>query len=103
MSMKIAKLKDYEIIDASLGQKYERWNDVYLLRPDPLVMWDNGDLSNKKLDAIYYRSNKGGGHWENKREIKNFRISYNDLKFNLKQMGLNTLDYFQNKPLTGTF
>ena len=39
---------DYEIIDASLGMKYERWKDVYLLRPDPLVMWDNGNLENNK-------------------------------------------------------
>lgn len=103
MSMKIAKLKDYEIIDASLGQKYERWHDVYLLRPDPLVMWDNGDLSNRKLDAIYYRSNKGGGHWENKREIKNFRISYNDLKFNLKQMGFKHTGLFPEQAVNWDF
>ena len=57
--------KDYEIIDASRGQKYERWGNIYLLRPDPQVIWDNGDLFEKyhdKLNAVYYRSNKGGGH-----------------------------------------
>ena len=57
--------KDYEIIDASNGMKYERWGNFYLLRPDPQVIWDNGDLEEKykdKIDAVYYRSNKGGGH-----------------------------------------
>ena len=35
---------DFEIIDTSNGNKLERWGSIYLLRPDPLVMWDNGDL-----------------------------------------------------------
>ena len=54
--------KDYELIDCSLGMKYERWGKYYLLRPDPQVIWDNGNLEEKykgKLDAIYHRSNKG--------------------------------------------
>ena len=39
--------KDYELLDASLGMKYERWGDVFLLRPDPQVIWDNGNLEEK--------------------------------------------------------
>ena len=39
--------KDYEIIDASRGQKLERWGKIYLLRPDPQIVWDNGDLLEK--------------------------------------------------------
>ena len=35
---------DYEIIDSSNGMKYEKWGKYYLLRPDPQIMWDNGDL-----------------------------------------------------------
>ena len=31
--------QDYEIIDTGDGMKYERWGDVYLLRPDPQVIW----------------------------------------------------------------
>ncbi|MBQ8892578.1 MAG: class I SAM-dependent methyltransferase [Bacilli bacterium] len=76
---------DYEIIDASNGQKYERWNNVYLLRPDPLVIWNNPDFKTNKLDATYIRSNKGGGYWD--KTINNFTVTYKDLKFNLKQMG----------------
>ncbi len=77
---------DYEIIDAGFGMKYERWKDVYLLRPDPLAMWDK-EIKTDKLDAIYHRSNKGGGYWESYKNLENFQVSYQDLKFNLKQMG----------------
>ena len=83
--------KDYECIDASCGEKYERWGNVYLLRPDPQVVWDNGNLREKyqgKIDAIYHRSNKGGGAWEN---IGNppvsWEIKYGELVFHIKQMG----------------
>ena len=39
--------EDYELIDASCGEKYERWGSIYLLRPDPQVVWDNGNLFEK--------------------------------------------------------
>ena len=78
--------KDYEIIDASDGMKYERWNNIYLLRPDPLIIWHNDDFKINKLDATYIRSNKGGGYWNNN-NLNTFKVSYRDLKFNLKQMG----------------
>ena len=77
---------DYEIIDASDGMKYERWGNIYLLRPDPLVIWHNDNFKINKLDATYIRSNKGGGYWDNN-NLNTFTISYKDLKFNLKQMG----------------
>ncbi len=83
--------KDYELIDASLGYKYERWGSVFLLRPDPVVIWDNGDLIKKyegKIDAIYYRSDKGGGRWENLKSVPaHWKIKYKDYTFNIKQMG----------------
>ena len=83
--------KDYELLDVSNGEKLERWGKYILLRPDPTVIWDNGNLLEKykeKIDAIYYRSNKGGGHWENLRKIPStWTIKYQDLTFNIKQMG----------------
>ncbi len=83
--------KDYELIDASLGYKYERWGNVFLLRPDPVVIWDNGDLMEKykgKIDAIYYRSDKGGGRWKNLKSVPaHWKINYKDYTFNIKQMG----------------
>ena len=82
--------KDFEIIDSSLGNKLERWGKVILLRPDPQIMWNNGDLEKKyhNINSIYYRSNKGGGHWEDKTTVPNsWIISYRDMKFNIKKMG----------------
>ena len=83
--------KDFEIVDTSNGMKLERWNNIYLLRPDPQVMWDNGDLEHiyqNKINSVYYRSNTGGGHWEDKKNIPNsWTITYRDMKFNIKKMG----------------
>ncbi len=82
---------DYEIIDASNGYKLERWNDVILLRPSPDIIWDKGDLElnyKDKIDAKYMRSNEGGGSWVNIKKVPaRWTVSYNGLKFNLKQMG----------------
>ena len=62
--MKVANnWKDYEIIATANGEKLERWKDVYLLRPDPQIIWKSEKpLSNyPKLHAHYNRSNAGGG------------------------------------------
>ena len=64
--------KDYELLDASDGMKYERWGNYYLLRPDPQVIWNHGDLLEKyrgQIHAVYHRSSKGGGSWENFKDI----------------------------------
>lgn len=81
---------DYELIDCSNGEKLERWGNIYLLRPDPQIIWDNGNLSEKYnfINSHYHRSNKGGGYWENlKKTPKSWIVSYKNLKFNIKQMG----------------
>lgn len=87
----VKDFKDYEIIDSSNGMKLERWKDIYLLRPDPEIIWDNGNLLEKyssKINAVYHRSNKGGGYWENLKDTKAFwQVAYKDLKFNIKEMG----------------
>ena len=99
--------KDYELIDASSGMKYERWGSIYLLRPDPQVIWDNGDLLekyNNRIDAIYYRSDKGGGHWENiKNTPASWIIGYNNLKFNIKQMGFKHTGLFPEQAINWDF
>ena len=60
--MRIAdKWKDYSIIATGDGMKLERWGSVYLLRPDPQVIWpQKADMSGyKSLNAIYHRSENG--------------------------------------------
>lgn len=58
--------KDYEVLDASGGEKLERWGDYILVRPDPQVIWETPRSHNgwKKKNAHYHRSAKGGGEWE---------------------------------------
>lgn len=89
--MNLAKdWQDYEIIDASNGEKLERWNNIYLLRPDPQIIWDNGNLKDnyKNINAHYHRSKSGGGSWENlKKTPARWTVKYKNLTFNIKQMG----------------
>ena len=86
--MLISNWQDYKIIKASNGQKLEKWNNIRLLRPDPIVRWNIGDILENECDAVYYRSNTGGGYWKNIKSIPAYwQIKYNDLVFNIKQMG----------------
>ena len=61
--------KDYELLDATGGERLERWGDAVLIRPDPQVVWKNRPLSPlwKKADAVYHRSAKGGGSCRRRR------------------------------------
>lgn len=58
--------KDYEVLDASGGEKLERWGKYILVRPDPQVIW-NTPRTHKGWSAgngHYHRSSRGGGEWE---------------------------------------
>ena len=89
--MRFAKdFNDYELIDASGGNRLERWGDIILIRPDPQVIWNTPlrDTRWKSAHAVYRRSNKGGGYWETLRSVPDvWSINYKDLTFNLKPMG----------------
>lgn len=89
--MRIAdKWKDYSIIATGDGMKLERWGDVYLLRPDPQVIWpERTDMSAyKSLNAIYNRSESGGGGWKILKKMpQEWVVSYGNLKFLVKPMG----------------
>lgn len=90
--MKIVNdFNEYQILDMSEGMKLESWNGKELLRPDPQIIWSNKEHSEywNKVDAIYHRSNKGGGSWEviNKRLPESWQVHYQDLTFNIKLMG----------------
>ncbi len=79
--------KDYELLYCGGGEKYERWGKVVLRRPDPQAVWpvikDGKEISMDDLDkpdALYTRSDQGGGAWTN---LKNFpstwKIDYDSL------------------------
>jgi len=80
--------KDFELLDASRGEKLERWGNYILLRPDPQVLWDTPRLDPrwKKPDAVYRRSSSGGGAWEKNCLPASWKIAYGDLRFHIKLM-----------------
>ncbi len=82
--------KDYELLDCSCGERLERWGRVTLIRPDPQVIWQAEKKHPlwRKADAVYHRSNTGGGHWEVRGKVPDrWEIGYKDLVFNVKTMG----------------
>mgnify|MGYP000457646463 FL=1 len=89
--MKIASnWKDYEILDMANGEKLERWNNIYLVRPDPQIIWNDKQYPEKwkQANARYNRSSTGGGHWDYKKRLPDsWQIKYKNLTFNIKPMG----------------
>ena len=84
------KWEDYKIIDMANGQKLEKWGNIILSRPDPQIIWNNKSYPEewKKADAIYSRSNTGGGSWEYKKKLPTvWQVEYKELTFNIKPMG----------------
>lgn len=81
--------KDYEIIDASDGEKLERWGDYILIRPDPQIIWKTPRKNPlwKQADGVYERSSKGGGAWTRSRLPESWNIHYGNFVFNIKPMG----------------
>lgn len=82
--------QDYALLDCSGGERLERWGNVTLIRPDPQVVWQTPKTHPlwKKADAVYHRSNTGGGSWEVRSRIPDrWEIQYRDLRFNVKTMG----------------
>ena len=81
---------DYELIDASAGERLERWGEILLIRPDPQVLWNTPktDPRWRRAHARYHRSHTGGGHWECYQPMPDvWQIGYRALRFQLKPMG----------------
>lgn len=82
--------KDYELLDAGEGEKLERWGNVILQRPDPQAIWPHGPW--QRPDALYHRSQSGGGYWQKFREHpSSWDIHYQgaagDLAFRIEPTG----------------
>lgn len=73
--------KDYEVLDASGGEKLERWGDYILVRPDPQVIWHTPRSHGgwKQKNGHYHRNAKGGGEWEFFHLPDEWSISYTSL------------------------
>ena len=80
--------KEYKILATANGMKKENWNGVVLLRPDPQVIWQGADLDTSDVNAVYRRSDRGGGYWDVKKQFPpEWVIAYKDLRFKVKPMG----------------
>lgn len=77
--------KDYALLDAGNGMKLERWGAVTLCRPDPQAVWP---MRQPQADAVYHRSERGGGHWEFAQPLpESWNIRYRDLTFVVRPTG----------------
>ena len=82
--------RDYEILATGGGRKLERWGQVFLLRPDPQAIWKPAfDFETfPKLNALYRRSERGGGEWKILRPFPpEWTVRFEDLTFLIKPMG----------------
>ena len=80
---------DFEVIDASDGEKLERWGEYTLVRPDPQVIWktQRSDIW-RRANAVYHRSKKGGGKWEKYNlPVERWSVNYGDLRFHVRPTG----------------
>lgn len=87
---KITDFNDYQLLDASCGEKLEKWKDIILIRPDPQIIWKTEKKHPlwKNAHARYIRSNSGGGYWEKYKPIPDvWSVKFKNLTFNLKPMG----------------
>ncbi len=86
----IEDFNDYELIDATCGERLERWKDIILIRPDPQVIWKEEKKNPlwRNAHAIYHRSQSGGGYWEPLKKVPDvWSVDFMDLTFRLKPMG----------------
>ena len=98
--------KDYEVLDATGGERLERWGDHILVRPDPQVIWNTPKTAFewKHYDARYVRSNTGGGRWTDHELPERWQIKYKDyLTFNVKPMNFKHTGVFPEQAANWDF
>ena len=91
--------KEYEVLDTGDGEKLERWGDVILRRPDPQTIWPKADPQMwEKADAVYHRSEKGGGQWEFRKTLpERWTLRWEDLGFYVRPTGFKHTGLFPER------
>lgn len=80
--------KEYQLLDASDGERLEKWGNYTLIRPDPQVIWQQMKRAPgwKQADASYSRRG-GGGEWSQNDLPASWEIGYGHLRFLIRPMG----------------
>ena len=97
--------QDYELLDCGGGEKLERWDKQFLVRPDPQAIWETPHKNPawKRANARYLRSQTGGGHWEKKALPESWKIHYGDLTFQVKPMNFKHTGLFPEQAVNWDF
>ena len=100
--------EDYTLLDTMNGYRFESWGGHKVARPDPQVVWhdvQNGMSRMKNgCEGIYYRSEKGGGHWEFREGMpESWKISYGSLKFRIKPTNFKHMGLFPEQAVNWEF
>ncbi len=96
--------KEYELLDCGGGERLERWGRQILIRPDPQAIWKRGGHPLwRKANAIYHRSEKGGGNWEIFDLPPQWNIAYDDLTFQIKPMNFKHTGVFPEQAANWDF
>ena len=97
--------KEYEVLDASDGEKLERWGSHVLVRPDPQVIWSTPRKNPlwRNYDARYARSTTGGGRWSSHRLPERWQIHYGTLTFHIKPMNFKHTGVFPEQAANWEF
>lgn len=102
--------KDYELLDTGYGEKLERWGKVVLRRPDPQAIWPPKLSQDEwvKADAVYQRSQTGGGGWRFEQNIpERWPVFYENkadrLGFYVKMMGFKHTGLFPEQAVNWNY
>ncbi len=100
-------MKDYELIDASEGERLERWGDIILIRPDPPRPFGKRPVSTRdgsRLTAAITEANRAAENGSFIKKIPEvWSINYGSLKFNLKPMGFKHTRIFPEQAVNWDF
>ena len=99
------KWQDYELLDCGGGEKLERWDKQFLVRPDPQAIWETPHQNPawKRANARYLRSQTGGGHWEKKALPESWKVHYGELTFQVKPMNFKHTGLFPEQAVNWDF
>ncbi len=101
-----SNFKNFELLDATCGEKLERWGNIYLIRPEPQAIWDfkRDEKLWDKAHAVYHRSSSGGGYWQKIKKVPDvWTVEFSGLKFNLKPMGFKHTGLFPEQSVNWEF